>query len=97
MLAATTGCDHRSDDLTADEARLVERFLVLERARAVALADPDRGDALLDSLSAAWGDSAEADALRWFPTDPRRAEMLHALLHELLTAEADSLVHAINR
>lgn len=86
MLAAITGCGRQSDELTADEARVVERFIVLERARAVALADPDRGDALLDSLAAAWGDSAEADAMRWFPTDPRRAEMLHKLLHERLSA-----------
>jgi len=94
LALAVSGCEHSSDRLTADEARFVERFIALEHARAVALADPDLGDALLDSLAAAWGDSAEVEAMRWFPSDPQRAEMLHSLLHDHLEAEVDSLARA---
>lgn len=94
LALAVSGCDRPGDQLTADEARYVERFIALEHARAVALADPDLGDALLDSLAAAWGDSAEAEAMRWFPSDPQRAEMLHSLLQERLEAESDSLARA---
>jgi len=98
LVLAVSGCERSGDELTADEARFVERFIALEHAHAVALADPDLGDALLDSLALAWGDSAEAVAMRWFPTDPQRAEMLHRLLQERLEAESDSLARApINR
>lgn len=91
LVLAASGCERSSDDLTADEARFVERFVALEHARAVALADPDLGDALFDSLATAWGDSAESEAMRWFPTDPQRAEMLYSLLRDRFEAESDSL------
>lgn len=81
-------------DLTADEALFIERYVTLERARMVTLARPDEGEAILDSLALAWGDSAEAEAMRMLPTDPRRAQLVHDLLRRLLDAEMDSLTHA---
>jgi len=96
VVAGCTGDDERLSlaDLSAAEQRYVTRFVVLERARAVALADPERGAALLDSLAAAWGDSAGAHALDGLSEDPRRAAALHDLLARILTADLDSLVHA---
>jgi hypothetical protein len=99
LLALLVGCQDESDqltlaDLTAGERQVVERFIVLERARAVALANPALGAALLDSLAAAWGDSAQLEAEALLPTEPRRAARVHALLQELLAAEQDSLVLA---
>ena len=104
LLLAAAGCNDSPEELTVadlsvDEHRFVERFVVLERARTVALADPDLGDAVLDSLAAAWGDSAEVEAGRWFPRDAQRSQLIHDLLRRLLEAESDSLTHAprINR
>ena len=42
---------------------IAERMVTLERAKAVALADREQGEALLDSLAAAWGDSFVAATL----------------------------------
>ncbi len=93
------GCDRgqrtlQLADLTATERAYVERFVALERARAVALADPDRGDALLDSLGRAWGDSALEWTLHTLPREPRRVAGLYNLLGRVLAAESDSLVQA---
>jgi hypothetical protein len=82
------------DDLTPAEREFVTRFVVLERARAVALAEPAVGTALLDSLAAAWGDSANAVARGQVPALPARAAAVYELLGRLLTAESDSLLHA---
>lgn len=82
------------DDLTPDETRYVTRFVQLERARAVALADPELGDALLDSLAAAWGDSALALDHSKLPTDAVRSAAVHDLLGRILRAEQDSLIIA---
>ena len=82
------------DDLTPAEREFVTRFVVLERARAVALADPAAGTALLDSLAAAWGDSANAVARRQVPPQPARAAAVYDLLGRILAAESDSLVRA---
>ncbi len=82
------------DDLKAGERLYVERFVTLERARAVAFGDRARGEALLDSLAAAWGDSSLVRARAALPGDPARATALHALLLRILEAEADSLVAA---
>jgi hypothetical protein len=76
------------------ERRYVERYVTLERARAVALADPARGVAILDSLAAAWGDTAERMAAVDLPADPRRAARVQELVGRLLAAETDSLLHA---
>lgn len=92
-----TSCGDRPldlDDLTAPELEFVTRFVVLERARAVALAAPTVGTALLDSLAAAWGDSANVRARDQVPADPTRAAAVYDLLTRILTAEADSLVQA---
>jgi hypothetical protein len=84
----------RLADLTAPERAYVTRFVVLERARAVALVDRTTGDALLDSLAAAWGDSSLAGAQAALPADPRRQALLHGLLGRILLAEQDSLLDA---
>lgn len=82
------------DDLTPGERRYVERMVVLERAKAVGLVDRPRGDALGDSLAAAWGDSALERTLAGLPDDPRRAAAVGRLLVGILLAEQDSLVFA---
>jgi len=84
----------RLADLTPAEETYVSRFVTLERARAVALADPAAGGALLDSLAAAWGDSATVDAVAALPEDADRLEKLHVLLSRILETEADSLLAA---
>lgn len=98
-IALVAGCQGEPDqieltDLDAGERQVVERYIVLERARAVAMADPPRGTAILDSLATAWGDSAGIEAERALPTDPKRASRIHDLLRRLLEADQDSLVHA---
>ena len=98
-LAMAPGCARRSEtlqlaDLAATERLYVERFVTLERARAVALANPDRGDALLDSLGRAWGDSALEWTLHTLPKEPRRVAGMYGLLSRILSAESDSLVKA---
>ena len=98
-LLLATGCARERGplevaDLTAAERRFVTRYVVLERARAVALADPAAGTGLLDSLRAAWGDSAAAVARADMPARPARAAAVQDLLQRLLAAESDSLVHA---
>lgn len=80
------------DDLSPAELEYVTRFLQLERARAVALRDRPQGEALLDSLSAAWGDSALARARGSLSSDTARLAGLHNLLARLLEAEEDSLL-----
>ena len=99
ILALAAGCQDGRDhlelaDLDPGERQVVERYVILERARAVSLADPPRGVAILDSLAAAWGDSAGREAEAALPTDPERAEQIHDLMRRLLEAERDSLVYA---
>ena len=101
LLAATLpqGCGERDrhlglDDLMPAERRYVERVVVLERAKAVALVDPEAGTALLDSLAEAWGDSAMADTRALAPREPRRSAAVASLLLRVLQAEEDSLVQA---
>ncbi len=98
-VAALVACEQRREalrlaDLSSTERLYVERFVTLERARAVALADPDRGDAILDSLSRAWGDSALEWTLNTLPRQPRRVAAVFNLLGRVLAAEADSLVQS---
>lgn len=100
LIVTSIGCEGQEDrrlalsDLTPAEREFVTRFVVLERARAVALADPAAGTVLLDSLAAAWGDSAQARARAVLRHDPQRAAEVYELLSRLLAAEADSLAVA---
>ena len=97
-LLALAGCDAPETlelaDLTPEETRFVTRFVQLERARAVALADRDAGLALLDSLGVAWGDTSLAEARAGIPEDSKRQARLFHLLERLLLAERDSLLEA---
>ncbi|MBC8424501.1 hypothetical protein H8E07_10290 [bacterium] len=98
-LLALAGCRDGNDalrlaDLEPAEERYITRFVILERARAVALVDRAAGDALLDSLAASWGDSALVETLAALPDTPRRQAQIHALLEAILTAEEDSLLAA---
>jgi hypothetical protein len=98
LAAGGAGCESagelRPDDLEPGELRYVTRVVVLERAKAVALADRAAGDALLDSLAAAWGDSSLAETEAGVPDDPGRAAAVGRLLQRILEAELDSLVLA---
>ena len=105
VTALFVGCNQNQspleiDDLNAGERVFLERYVVLERARAVVLADPVLGVALLDSLAAAWGDSAAVEAEERaeieeeIRLDPERAALLQNLITRVLTAESDSLIHA---
>ena len=98
-LAMVAGCQADSDQLAVDdlnpaERQIVTQYVVLERARVIALADPENGVAVLDSLATAWGDSASLTAQEDFPLEPARAALVHDLIRRLLEAEMDSLVHA---
>ena len=81
-------------DLTPDELQVVERYVILERARTVTMANPPLGVIVLDSLSSAWGDSMDIWAESILPRDPQRAAQIQDLISRILAAEADSLVHA---
>lgn len=99
LLLAATGCENETTklaltDLSGDEFRYVERMVVLERAKAVALIDRPAGDALLDSLAVAWGDSSLVETGAGAPADPVRSEAVATLLREVLAAERDSLMAA---
>ncbi len=99
LLLAAAGCgpgdrDLSYDELTGAEALYVRRMVVLERAKAVGLADRARGAALLDSLAAAWSDSALERTIAGLPDDPYRAAAVGRLLSGILLAEQDSLVLA---
>jgi len=81
----------RLTDLTAPEHNYCEHIVLLERAKSVARYDRDRGDALLDSLAAAWGDSVESDTIAGLSTDPYRIAALAEFLGRVVAAEQDSL------
>ncbi len=81
-------------DLSRPEHEYLTRFVTLERARSVALIDRGRGEALLDSLAGAWGDSSLVRTQAALPADPRRQALLHGLLGRILRAEQDSLLDA---
>jgi hypothetical protein len=97
VLIPVSGCDKKDKpltiaDLNGDECLYVERMVVLERAKTAALLDRANGDALLDSLAAAWGDSSRQETLKGAPKDPIRAEAVTDLLRRVLVAEQDSLM-----
>ena len=99
-LCLLAGCeqeDHPAlqlDDLTSGERLYVSRLVTLERAKAVALIDRTGGDAPLDSLALAWGDSARSETEVGVPDDPVRAGQVSHLLLRILEAELDSLIAA---
>ena len=98
-LALCAGCEQAVPDLDLDslnagERLYFERVVAVERSRSVALVDRERGNALLDSLAAAWGDSIVPDVLAGLAGDPVRSEALHTLLARVVAAEHDSLLWA---
>jgi len=95
-LISTTACEKKDtpltlNDLSGDEYVFVERMVVLERAKTVALLDRRTGDALLDSLAVAWGDSSLSLTLAGAPRDPVRSEAVAAFLRRVIETEQDSL------
>lgn len=86
--------DLQLDDLNQDEQLYVTRLVTLERAKAVALVDRATGDALLDSLATAWGDSARTETQSGLPGNPVRSGKIGKLLIRILEAELDSLIWA---
>jgi hypothetical protein len=98
VLILSFGCSRepgelKIEQLNAKERQFVERFIVLERARAIVLSDPLRGTAVLDSLASAWGDTSVDLAVQALPSTPQRTARLYELIARLLEAEADSLIH----
>lgn len=96
---APAGCGHKEKPLSLDQLRpgertYIERVVTLERAKAVTLVDRARGQALLDSLASAWGDSSKQETLAGMPQDPTRARLVNDLLGRILAAEQDSLLDA---
>ncbi len=81
-------------DLRPEEYTYIERLVVLERAKAVALTDRQRGIILLDSLAVSWGDSVESETARLITREPHRAKIVHELLKRIVEAEKDSLLAA---
>ncbi len=82
-------------DLQPAERLYIERYVTLERARAVAFADRETGEALLDSLAAAWDDSAAAEAKEALDgSPPARIAAVLDLLRRIMDAETDSLLRS---
>ena len=84
----------RIADLDAEEWEYITRYVTIERAKAVKIVDPESGQALLDSLSIAWGDSSAAETGRLLPERTGRIIAVNRLLLAILAADEDSLVHA---
>jgi hypothetical protein len=78
-------------DLTVGERLYFERIVAVERAKSVALVHREIGAALLDSLAAAWGDSAQTDVLHGLNGNPEHSIAVGELLLRVITAEQDSL------
>ena len=95
LSGCNTGPDSLSlDDLSVAEREYIEKYVILERARAVAMVDGVVGTALLDSLAVAWGESSGVAIGNALPIEPIRAAAVQNLLHKILVAENDSLVFA---
>ena len=97
VLTPLAGCEKNDaplalSDLTGDEYIFVERMVILERAKTGALLDRQTGDAILDSLAVAWGDSSFPLTLVGAPRDPIRSEEVGTLLRRMLEAEQESLL-----
>ncbi len=78
-------------DLSASERLYFERVIAMERARTLGLIYRDVGEALLDSLGVAWGDSIGPEIRAGLTSDPYRSQALGELLLRVVTAEQDSL------
>jgi len=97
VLTPSAGCD-KSDaplalsDLSGEEFIFVERMIILERAKTAALLDRETGDAILDSLFVAWGDSSFPLTQVGAPRYPVRSEEVNTLLRRVLGAEQESLL-----
>lgn len=97
LAALAAGCeqetpDLRLVDLTEAEHRYLTRLVVLERAKTAALVERDRGEAVLDSLATAWGDSVQQETLSGMPTDATRVRAIGLLFGRIMRAEHDSLL-----
>ena len=97
VLMQLTSCERNDaplalSDLSGDEFVFVERMVILERAKTAALLDRQTGDAILDSLAVAWGDSSFPLTLLGAPRDPVRSEAVGTLLRRVLEAEQESLL-----
>jgi len=97
VLMQLTSCEKNDaplalSDLSGDEFVFVERMVILERAKTAALLDRQTGDAILDSLAVAWGDSSLPLTLLGAPRDPVRSEAVGTLLRRVLEAEQESLL-----
>ncbi|MCK9996327.1 MAG: hypothetical protein KAH56_08620 [Candidatus Krumholzibacteria bacterium] len=97
VLIPAVGCEKNDaplalSDLSGDEFVYVERMIILERAKTAALLDRETGDALLDSLAVAWGDSSFPLTLAGAPRNPLRSEAVGTLLRRVLEAEQESLL-----
>jgi len=102
VLMPFAGCEKNDaplalSDLSGDEFVFVERMVILERAKTAALLDRETGDALLDSLAVAWGDSSFPLTLVGAPRNPVRSEAVGTLLRRVLEAEQDSLLTSNGR
>jgi hypothetical protein len=82
------------EDLTENEYVFIQRMVILERTKAVALIDKETGITLLDSLAVAWGDSALERTREMAENSPLRSAAVGELLSRILEAERDSLIHA---
>ncbi len=96
-----SGCEKSIDDLqlkdlTQNEYLYIERMVILERAKAVALVDHETGFALLDSLANSWGDSASVRTGEMAKNAPLRSAAVGKLLGRILAAERDSLLNTPN-
>lgn len=90
------GCEKKPsplvlDDLNEGETTLLTRLIILERAKALALVDRPAGQAVLDSLAVAWGDSTTEQTLAGAPRDATRAHAVGQLYSRVFAAEHDSL------
>lgn len=102
LLWSVGGCRETTRPLTLSrlsptERLYVERVVAAERAKAVALVSRDVGEALLDSLAAAWGDSAVSETVRGLSGSPSRAIAFNDFLLQVVRAEQDSLLQLPGR
>jgi len=92
-----TGCEKKQsplvlEDLDEGETELLTRLIILERAKSLALVDRPAGQALLDSLAVAWGDSIGEETVAGAPSNATRAHEVGQLYSRVFSAEHDSLL-----
>jgi hypothetical protein len=91
------GCEKKQSplvlsDLDEGETDLLTRLIILERAKSLALVDRPAGQALLDSLALAWGDSIAEETVAGAPTNATRAHAVGELFSRIFAAEHDSML-----